>query len=104
MLSWSSIAALKCAFRHALVALQKKFYPLTPAQFADGAGITCHLIESSSRAQVKLHSTPFRRSATIVRNRRNIRDRCNIQTGGLQRADRGLATRTWPLDKYFDLS
>src|SRR2546423_10653562 len=56
MFSWSSIAALKCAFRHALVALQKKFYPLTPAQLADGAGITCHLIESSSRAQVELHT------------------------------------------------
>ena len=31
MLSRASIAALKGAFRHALVAFKKQFYPLTPA-------------------------------------------------------------------------
>jgi hypothetical protein len=31
MLSGASIAALKGAFHHALVAFKKKFYPLTPA-------------------------------------------------------------------------
>src|SRR5205807_10171701 len=44
MLSRTSIAALKCAIRHTLVAFKKKFYPLTPAKFADGAGITGHLV------------------------------------------------------------
>src|SRR5437588_135539 len=50
MLPWARIAALKCTFRHALVAFKKQFYPLAPAKLADGAGITCHVVKSSSHA------------------------------------------------------
>src|SRR5512146_2804833 len=48
MLTRPSIAALKRAFGHALVAFQEKLYPLPPAKFAHGAGITCHVVLSSS--------------------------------------------------------
>src|SRR5437763_4656842 len=103
MLPWLGIAALKCTLGHALVALQEKFYPLTPAQLADGAGITCHLVVSSSHAQRELHATPLWWSAAIVRNRCDISDRSDVQAGGLQRADCRLATRAWSLDVHFDL-
>jgi hypothetical protein len=45
MLAGFATSALKGAFIDALVALQKKLYSLTPAQLADGAGITGHLLK-----------------------------------------------------------
>src|SRR5689334_11796604 len=47
MLTGASITALKCALGDALVAFQEQFYPLTPAQLADGSGITRHVFRTS---------------------------------------------------------
>src|SRR5215469_7441658 len=104
MLAWASIAALKGALGDAFVAFEKKFYPLAPAQFADGAGITCHLIESPlyiptrnaavalaslSRSDQKslhvgLYAAPFGWPTTIVWDRCNINNRSDGQAGSLQ--------------------
>src|SRR5437588_8375092 len=59
VLSWASIAAFKRAFRHALVAFKKQFYPLSPAELADGAGITCHLVVSSLCTLQTIHAAAW---------------------------------------------
>src|SRR6201986_4890068 len=43
------------------------------------------------------------RAATVVRLRGDVRDRADLQAGGLQRPDRGLAARTRALHEHVDL-
>src|SRR6266516_2571764 len=46
----------------------------------------------------------LRGTAAVVRLRRDVRDRADLETGSLQRADRGLAARARSLDEDVDLA
>ena len=60
------------------------------AKTADGTGIARPLA---------LHPSPFGRTAAVIRNRRHVFDHRDLQTGGLQRTDRGLASGAGALDQ-----
>jgi hypothetical protein len=47
---------------------------------------------------------PLRGAATVVRNRGDVGDRADLEAGGLQGADRGLAARARALDEHVDLA
>jgi hypothetical protein len=44
----------------------------------------------------------FRRTAAVVRNRRDIADDGDIESDGLHGADGGFTTRAWTFDANFD--
>src|SRR5687767_8359002 len=44
----------------------------------------------------------FGRAATVVRNRRHVLDARDLEPAGIQRADRGLATRAGPANAHLD--
>src|SRR5437773_6639526 len=50
-----------------------------------------------------LHPPPLRRAAPVVRNRRHVTDRGDLQTGRLQRADGRLPARAGTTHEDFDL-
>src|SRR5579859_1300717 len=48
------------------------------------------------------HAAALRRTAAVVRNRRNVANQNNVQPRGGERADRGFAAGTGPLYAHFD--
>src|SRR5450830_2135216 len=57
------------------------------------SGRTCRVSDAAA----------LRRAATVVRLRRHVLDRADLEAGRLERADRGLAARTRALDEDVDL-
>src|SRR6266567_2342394 len=47
-----------------------------------------------------LHSSPFRRTASVVRNRRDVTNRAYFDSRRRQRAHRRLAARSWTADAH----
>src|SRR5499426_171153 len=76
-------------------ALQEELHAFAAAQPALRVTIPRH-----SRL---LHPPPLRRAAPVVRNRRDVTDRGDLQPGGLQRADGRLAPRSGPPHEDLDL-
>src|SRR4051812_40634895 len=67
------------------------------ARFAsDGSGVTSH--------DVFLDPSALGRTAAVVRLGGDVGDRADLQAGGLQRTDRGLAARAWALHEHVDLA
>src|SRR5690606_4268541 len=81
----------------ALAALQEQLRLLPTAATAVRTCVTRHFSLYLS------DPAPLRRTAAVVRLWRDIGDRAHLQTGGLQRADRGLTTGARALDKDVDL-
>src|SRR5882724_4272123 len=50
-----------------------------------------------------LDPAPLGRTAAVVRLRGDVRNGADLEAGGLQRADRGLAARTRALHEHVDL-
>src|SRR5207249_1497817 len=76
-------------------ALQEELHPFASAQPALRVAIPRH--------GRPLHPTPLRRAAAVVRYRRHVADRGDLQTGRLQRADGRLAPRPGAADEDLDL-
>ena len=53
--------------------------------------------------RAKLDAAALGRAAAVVRLRGDVRDRADLQAGGLQGTDRGLAARAGALDEHVDL-
>ena len=70
---------------------------------AFAAALTALCIKISSQDLCSLDTTLFRRTATVVRYRRNIRNACYFETCGVQRAHCGFATGAWALDANFQI-
>src|SRR5215831_4427417 len=88
------------AFDRALVGeaartLQEQFLPFAAAQPA--------LRVTIARHGRLLHPPPLRRPAPVVRNRRHVADRGDLETGGLQRADGRLAPSSGASHEHLDL-
>src|SRR5438876_11708937 len=59
---------------------------------------------SRYRAMARLlHPPPLRRAAPVVRNRRHVADRGDLEAHGLERADGGLAASPGPTHEDLDL-
>src|SRR6185312_4307399 len=84
---------LEDALRVALIALEEQLLLFAAAQLADGVGIAGH----------RLHPPGFRRTAAVVRNRRDVLEADDEEAGGAQRAHGGLAARSRALDENGDL-
>src|ERR1700679_3657333 len=56
---------------------------------------------AETRKIVLLNSSPFRRTAPVVRQRRHVLDTADLQAGVLKIQHRLLATRAGPLDLDF---
>lgn len=54
--------------------------------------------------QLCLNSTALGRTATIVRNRGNIPDKCNFQPSPLECSDSGFSTCSWTTYHYLNLA
>ena len=65
----------------------------------DGSGVTSH----ESVLSPSLDPAPLGRTAAVVRLRGDIGNRADLEAGGLQRPDRGLAARARALDEHVDL-
>src|SRR6266536_2586749 len=83
--------------RIALGALQEQFHLLPAAALAVRTGVSSHL-------SLLLDPAPLGRAAAIVRNRRDVLDRADLQPGGLQRPDGGFPPRARALDEDVDLA
>src|SRR5438270_5513364 len=59
------------------------------------SGISSHMMSI-------LDAALFRRTATVVRNRRNVADQSEIESDRLERAHRGLASRAGTFDEDLD--
>src|SRR5207253_3078137 len=81
--------------REAARALQEQLQTLTPAEAALRVTIPRH--------RRLLHPPPLRRSAAVVRDRRHVADRGDLESHGLQRADSGLTARAGPPHEDLDL-
>src|SRR5690348_3023523 len=55
------------------------------------------------RSRATLDPPPLARADAVVRLRRDVFDGQDLEAGGLERADRRLASRTGALDKDLDL-
>src|SRR5579872_1872155 len=74
---------------------------LTPAKAANGTSVACHLF---CFALPSLYSTTLRRPASVVRDGRDVLDHRDLETGGLQRADRRLTAGAGTLHEDLDLA
>src|SRR5258708_7774340 len=72
----------RALFRQAACALEKELRPLAPAQPANGSRVACHAS----------HPPFLGRAAPVVRNRRHVADRPDLQPGTRKRLNRGFAT------------
>src|ERR1044072_6628777 len=87
-------AALDAALvREAALALEEELLALAAALLAGCARVTCH----------RLDPPLFARAAAVVRLRGDVLDARDLEAGGLQGADRGLATGVWPFHEHLDL-
>src|SRR5699024_7042046 len=84
----------------ALRALEEQRRLLAPAALAVRSGVTRHRCRSFRSSD----APTLRRTATVVRCRGDVLDGTDLQAGGLQRADRGLATGARPLDEDVHLA
>src|SRR5258708_32998480 len=85
-------AALDGAFRRvAALALEVELGALAAAEPADRAAVVRHL-----------DAPPLRRTAAVVRDRRDVGDRADLQASRLQRADRRLTAGTRPAHEDLD--
>src|SRR5665811_449610 len=62
-----------------------------------------HCADVSLATWTFLDPATLPRAASVVRRRRHVFDTDDLQTGGLQRADRGLAARARPANEDLDL-
>src|SRR6267378_4969500 len=85
-------ATVEGALRKALLPLEEEFDTLAAAVPADRAFVAGHL-----------DTSPFRRAAAVVRDRRDVGDRRDLETRGLQGADGGFAAGARSLDEDLDL-
>src|SRR5688572_16517801 len=74
----------------ATLALEEQLHALAAAEAANGSVITCH----------ESNSPTLRRTAAVVRDRRDVANRTNFEAGGLQRPDRRLAAGARALDQH----
>src|SRR5919197_2328356 len=77
----------------AALALEEELLPLAAALLALGAGVSSHGSDPP----------PLARPDAVVGLRGDVLDAGDLQTRGLQRADRGLAPRARALDEHLDL-
>src|SRR5581483_6599754 len=77
----------------ALVAFEEQLHLLPPAEAANRSDVSCHGSDSPG----------FGRTAAVVRQGRHVLDAEDVEAGGLQRADRGLAARAGAVDEHGDL-
>src|SRR6266581_1201318 len=85
-------ATIEGAFGEALLPLEEELDALAAAVAADRALVTGHL-----------DAPPLRWPAAVVRNRRDVGDRRDLETRRLQGADGGLAAGSRALDEDLDL-
>src|SRR5439155_27373229 len=106
------IAALDRALvSEAALALEEQLHPLAAAAPAFRIMTDCHPTSMraapprgrGTRGFSALDPPPLGRPATVMRNRRDVLDGRDLETGGLQRTDRGFAARSGPLDPHLDL-
>src|SRR2546422_766205 len=76
-------------------ALEEELHPLTATEPALRVAVPRH-----GRL---LHPPPLRRAAPVVRNRRHVADRGDLEAHGLERADGGLAASPGPAHEDLDL-
>src|SRR3954469_12997646 len=75
----------------AALALEEELHALAPALLALSSTIASHL-----------DPPPLARAAAVVGLRRDVADARDLEAGGLERADRGLAARARALDEHLD--
>src|SRR5258708_3782020 len=80
--------------RVAALALEVELGALAAAETADGAAVVRH----------RLDPPPLRRPAAVVRDRRHVRDRADLEACRLQRPDRGLTAGARPAHENLDRS
>src|SRR2546421_753277 len=85
-------ATIEGALREALLPLEEELDALATAVAADRAFVAGHL-----------DAPPFRWTATVVRDGRDVGDRGDLETRRLQGADGGLAAGSRALDEGLDL-
>src|SRR6267378_3796218 len=85
----------RALIREAARTLQEQLQALTPAQATLRVTIPRH--------RRLLHPPPLRRPAPVVRDRRHVADRGDLEPHGLQRADGGLAAGARPAHEDLDL-
>src|SRR3954453_11743980 len=77
--------------REAALALEEELDALAAALLALGTSVACHL-----------DAPPLAGAAAVVGLRRDVADARDLEAGGLERADRGLAARARALDEHLD--
>ena len=85
-------------------AFQEQLLPFPAAQPANCFPMSCHFVFSFCffrirDRQIRLYAAPLRRTAAVVRNRRDVFDVHDVQSGGGQRAYSGLAAGPGPLTR-----
>src|SRR5205823_10013640 len=80
----------------AALALEEQLLPLAAALLALGRVIACH-------SEFVLDPSPLAGAAAVVCLGGDVLDARDLEPGGLQRADRGLAARARALDEDLDL-
>src|SRR5207247_6768688 len=112
VLSRRKVALLDGAlFRVTPLSLEKQFHRLAAAQAADRTNITSHqspfILDPGGFAPAdppRLHASPLRRPASLVRDRRHVADRLHFQTARLPRTDGRLAAGAGALHAHVERS